>query len=282
MSTNYSLDDLKRYHTEAMRFFAAELALLKDVIPLIKDDRLGKAASLLISSGQTGAALLQLSAQTDTFTGEALMLARSFMEKATNFCYASICDEKEYRRFLLHPVYKHFHNVGSPTMEEDVKMWAENADARKKKQEDLKKLPIVQEALALFSETNSRMNWSRKNLGGKIDAIVEWGKLLDVFFTLNKLEYYSDASEALHGSLYGSTFHLGMFESGFYPLDAEVLAKRLHKDSACVLLHQGMLVHECFTLISYTEDIREIWDYSYKNRGNALSLLFHILSKRSP
>jgi Family of unknown function (DUF5677) len=279
MQTNHSLADLKHYHNEAMQFFASELMMLKEVIPRLVDDRLAKTATLLISCGQTGAALLQLSAQTDTFTGESLMLARSFMEKITNFCYVNICDEREYRAFLLHPIYKHYHNTGSPTMEEDIDFSAENAVARQKKQEELRKIPIVQEALALFSETNSRMNWTRKAMGEKIDIIAKWGKLLDVFFTLNKLEYYSDASEALHGSLYGCTFNVGVFERGFDHTKGEEIEKKLYKDNACVLLHLGMLVHESFTLISYTEDIKEFWDASYRNRGAAVNLLYHILGK---
>lgn len=280
MPANYSLDDLKRYHNEAMNFFASQLMLLKEVIPRIGDDRLGKAATLLVSCGQTGAALHQLSAQTDTFTGESIMLARAFIEKVTNFCYVSICDEKEYQAFLLHPVYKYYHKVGAPTMEDDIDFVLENVEARRKRQEELKALPVVREALSIFSEVKRHLNWTKKSLGERIDVIEEWGKLMDVFFTLSKLEYYSDASEALHGSLYGCTFDAGIFNPDFDHRKEGEVEKKLYKDNACVLLHLGMLVHESFTLISYTDDIRELWEYSYKNRGNALSLLFHILGKK--
>jgi len=162
MPTTHSLDNLKRYHNEATQFFASELMLLKKAIPKITDDRLAKAAVLLISCGQTGAALLHLSNQTETFTTESVMLARSFMEKMTNFCYTGICDEKEYRAFILHPVYKHYHLVGNPKMEDDLDTLADNAAARRKKQEELKKIPVVQEALAIFSETKPwilRFEW---------------------------------------------------------------------------------------------------------------------------
>jgi hypothetical protein len=141
-------------------------------------------------------------------------------------------------------------------------------------------LSIVQEALSIFSETKGHWNWTRKTLGQRIDVIVEWGKLLDVFFTLSKLEYYSDASEALHGSLYGCTFNIGIFDPDFAHRKEGELEKRLYKDNACVLLHLGMLIHESFTLISYSNDIREFWEHSYMNRGNALNLLYHILGKK--
>jgi Family of unknown function (DUF5677) len=273
----HSLEDLKRYHDEAMHFFAAQLTILKGVIPQIAEDRLAKAATLLISCGQTGAALLQLAAQTDTFTGESVMLARAFIEKITNFCYVGVCDDQEFRAFLLHPIYKHFHNLGAPTMEEDIDVFVENKEVRRKKQEELRKLPIVQEALSIFSETKGRLSWTKKTLEQRIDSIMKWGKLLDVFFTLSKLEYYSDASEALHGSLYGCTFNVGVFDPDFDRRKEGELEKKLYKDNACVLLHLGMLVHESFTLISYSNDIAEFWDFSYRNRGSAINLLYHIL-----
>jgi hypothetical protein len=277
MTTTHSLHNLKCYHNEAVQFFGSELILLKEVVPKIVDDRLAKAAVLLITSGQTGAALIQLANQIDRFTSESVILARAFMEKVTNFCYVGICDEKEYRAFILHPIYKHFHNIGSLKIEDDLNFIFENVKARKEKQEKLMKVLIVQEALAMFSATNSHLNWTKKTLNQRIAAIAKWGKLLDVFFTINKIQYYSDASEVLHGSLYGCTYDIGLFEPDFDPANKEGLYKKLYKDSTCILLHLGMLIHESFTLISYSNDIKEQWNYSYQNRNNALNLLFHVL-----
>lgn len=140
MVSTHSIDNLKHYHYEASQFFAAELMLLKGAVPKIADERLAKASVLLISCGQTGAALLQLACQTDTYTTQAAMLARAFMETITNFCYVGVCDEKEYRAFILHPIYKHYHNVGLPKIEDDLDFIPENALQRTKKQEELKKM----------------------------------------------------------------------------------------------------------------------------------------------
>ena len=286
MSTTHSIEDLKHYHNEATKFFGSELILLKEAIPKIVDDRLAKAAVLLISCGQTGASVIQLANQTGRFTSESVMLARAFMEKITNFCYLGICNAKEYRAFILHPIYKHYHSIGSPKMEDylnlipenfDLNLIAEHVAARKEKQKKLKEVPIVQEALTLFSETKSHLNWTKKTLSKRISEIEEWGKLMAVFFTINKLQYYSDASESLHGSLYGCTYNTGVFDPDFDRTKKEELDKKLCKESICILLHLGMLIHESFTLISYSNDINEIWKYSYQNRNNALNLLFHVL-----
>jgi hypothetical protein len=263
MQTTHSIEDLKHYHNEATQFFAAQLMLLKEGIPKIADKRIAQAGTLLMSSGQTGAALLQLSSQTDVFTKEVVMLARAFIEAMTNFCYVSICDEKEYRAFILHPIYKRYHRIGSREIVGSIVDLEKKIAARKQEQEAFKKNPIVKAALELFSETNANLNWTKKNLRQRIAAIKEWGKVLDFFFSISKYEYYADASEALHGSLYGCTFHFGAYETDFDYNDAERIAKKGYKDTTCILLQMGMLIHESFTVISYTDDIKEIWDYSF-------------------
>ncbi len=287
MPTTHSLNDLKLYHKEAIQFFGSELMLLKEVVPKITDERIAKASLLLASCGQTGAAVIQLASQPNIFTKESAMLARAFMETITNFCYVGVCDEQEYKAFKLHPIYKNYHNISSPKIEDDldatirtISALNKKQDELKKKQDELKKLPIVQEALSMFSETKTNLNWTKKKLYERIDVIEKWGKLLDVFFTINKIQYYSDASEALHGSLYGCTYHLGMFDPYFDRTIEDELQKKIYKDNTCMLLHLGMLIHESFTLISYSDNIEEIWDYSYQNRGNALNLLYHVTEKK--
>ena len=279
MASNHSLDELKRCHNEATQFLSSELMLLKAVVPKIKGERLAKAGVLLLSCGQTGAALLQLANQIEAFSRESAMLARAFMETITNFCYVGICDEQEYRAFILHPIYKHYHNVGYPKMEDDFDFEHHTILARKLKQEKLKKVPIVQEALAMFSDTKPNLSWTKKKLHERIEVIQTWGKLMDVFFTINKIQYYSDASEALHGSLYGCTYNLGTFDADFNYAKEYELEKKLYKDSTCVLLHLGILVHQSFTLISYSDDINEIWKYSYENQRHAMNLLFHVMER---
>lgn len=281
MSTNYSLDNLKHYHSEAIQFFASELMILKEVMPNITDERLKKTGSLLFSCGQTGYAILQLASQTDTLTGQSAMLARAFMETITNFCFASICDEKEYRAFILHPAYKYYHSITAPQIGDDWNLIAETYAARKLKQEELKKLPVVQEALAIFSEDKPNLNWTKKTLSQRIDTITKHGKLMDFLFVINKIQYYSDASEALHGSLYGCTYQTGVFNPEFNHTEEEAIDKKLFKDSTAMLLHLGMLIHESLTLIHYSNEIKEIWEHSYNNRGKALNLLFHVMEVKS-
>jgi hypothetical protein len=279
MPTKHSLDHLKHLHREAIQFFAAQLSIIKAVLPKITDDRLAKTSTLLMSSSNTGAALLILAEQTDSFTSETVMLARSFMEKLTNFCYASICDEQEYRAFILHPIYKQYHNARTPILGDDPTLWKENYEVINQKQEGLKKIAIVKEALSIFSETNGNKPWTKKTMIQRIDAIEKWGKLFDSFFVISKYEYYADASEALHGSLYGCTLNIGSFEPGFNPLDKEALEKRNLKNTTSMLLHLGLLLNECFKLVSYTTDIEDIFDHSYRNFVNALNLLFHVMEK---
>lgn len=282
--SGHSIEDLKHYHQEAIKFFSSELMMLQEVISKITDERQLKATVLLMSCTQTGAALLQLANQTDSFTTESIMLSRAFMEKITNFCYVSICEEKEYRAFILHPIYKHYHYVGSIKREDSIDFahLEDEAKARKEKQEELKKNPVMHEALQIFSEKNAKLNWSKKTLDQRIQVLEKWGKFFDVFFKLSKIQYYADASEALHGSLYGCSYGTGVFDPDFDSNIEDELDKKLYKDSACNLLHLGVLIHQTFTLINYSADINEIFNHSYNNQRIALNLHFHILEKKIP
>jgi hypothetical protein len=175
--SGHSVEDLRRYHNEATDFFGAELMMLKYVIPKIIDERQSKIAVLLISCTQTGAALLQLANQTESYTSESVMLSRAFMEKITNFCYVSICDEKEYNAFMLHPIYKQYHYIGSVKRDDDTNYdrLEEAAKKRKEKQEKFRENIIVQEALDIFSDKNPKLNWSKKTLHQRIEALGKWG-----------------------------------------------------------------------------------------------------------
>ncbi len=277
MATTHSLEDLKNYHGEAIKFFGSELMLLKDVIPLVNGDRMKESATLLISCGQTGAALFQLATQVDTFIAPATMLARSFLETIVNFCYANVCDDTEYRRFLLHPIYKLYFTTDRPQLGNSVETLEKNAAVIYEKRAKLKTNTVVQEALSLFSESKPNLKWTNKSLDDRIEAIKQYADCyIDIFLTLSKFQYYSDASEILHGSLYGSTYHVGAFDPYFERDNMEELDKKLYADCTLMLLHLGMLIHGTLTFISKRCDIEGLYRYSYDNWKLALSLMSHI------
>lgn len=279
MTITHSLVDLKRYHQEACNFFAAELVMLKEVLEMITDKKHKDIDIILMSAGQTGAALLQLSSQVDVFTDESTMLARSFIEKLTNFCYLSVCEEKEYKRFRLHALYKHYHLIGSMNWEDNIEDYGKYMAEKEKEQERLRQIPEIQEALKLFSETNQNLNWTKKTLSERIKVLEKWGKMLDVFFFINKDYLYSKASEALHGSLFGCGYLLGFEHYKHAKEDPDHIMKKLYRESISLLLHLGFLIHETFTVLHYSNTIQELWGYSYKNRNQAFHLLYHVLEK---
>ncbi|MEO6301906.1 MAG: DUF5677 domain-containing protein [Bacteroidia bacterium] len=114
---------------------------------------------------------------------ESVMLARAFMEKIINFCYVCLCDEKEYRAFVLHPIYKHYHNVASIQREDEINFNDLEGDARKRKekQERLKEIPVVNEALEIFSESKQTLNWTNKKLYERIEIIEKSKNYLTYF-----------------------------------------------------------------------------------------------------
>ncbi|SDH36806.1 hypothetical protein SAMN04487996_13439 [Dyadobacter soli] len=67
--------------------------------------------------------IASISCPTDYFTSESVILARSFIEKVTNFCYASLFDSEEYRAFVLHPLFKRYDIMSMPTMQDSLDSW---------------------------------------------------------------------------------------------------------------------------------------------------------------
>lgn len=274
-----SLDYIKDLHHEAYSYYEAELGMLKEAISRITDERTRNAAVLLFSCGQIGTAIMQLSTQIGYFTSALPPLYRSFMETITNFCYVTICDEDDYRAFVLHPIYKYYHNAGLPKVEDgfDFDHLPEYIKILKERQKKLKEQSIVQEALSVFSETKKNMNWTKKSLNQRIEVLRLWGKMFDNFFSLLKIETYSDSSEAIHGSLYGCTYNVGTFDPSFDNSNSDELDKKLYKDNAYNLIHMGLLINEALKVISFTSDIKDITSLSYGNLGQALNLQYVII-----
>lgn len=279
MIITHSLENLKHYHQEACNFFAAELMMLKDVLDLITDEKHKEITIILMSAGQTGAALLQLASQVDVFTDESTMLARSFIEKLTNFCYLSVCEEGEYKRYRLHATYKHYHLIGSMNWEDNIENYDKYRADKEEEQKRLRQIPEIQEALKLFSETNQNLNWTKKPISERIKVLEKWGKMLDVFFFINKDYLYAKASESLHGTLFGCGYLLGFEQYKYGSTDPDYVHKKLYRGSTSLLLHLGFLIHETFTVFHYTNAIQELWDRSYVNRNQAFNLLYHVLEK---
>ena len=192
---------------ELRNCFALQLSALKPVIESKLEGRLGEIKILAASACSTGSAICELAKKPEYYFPEMTMLARSFIEKEINFCYLLLCDDDEFNNFLLHPYYRMFHNFDQQKVAGEKKIGLKYMG-----KDALRSNPKINEALKRLFESNPRHNWSKKTADQKASLLRDRSKLRVEFFLMNTMILYSNASEALHGSLYGCTFHLGIFQ----------------------------------------------------------------------
>lgn len=187
--------------------FEAQIFVLGKLGKLNFDEKVNQIRSLLLSVSSTWWVISYCWKQPLYFPSEWTMLARSFVEKIVNFIYLIYCDGSEFEKFLIHPYYRQFHNLKMKIKARDLSIWIKYYWI-----EEYKKIPIVARALEVFKEDNPRLDWTKNNISKKIELInnEKIGNAANLL--LNKLTIYSNASEALHWSLYWITNHLWIFD----------------------------------------------------------------------
>jgi len=244
--------------------FNDELLVLKKYVATELKGRAEEARILPATACSTGLVLYELSKKPDYFYSECIMLARSFIEKITNYCYVQVCSEEEYQKFLLHPYYRLFHNT-------DLEKYAgkEKVSLKYSGRENLRKNTQVSKALDLFSEDNPRLSWSSLNVHQKIGVLDEKSEIKTSFFLLNTLSLYSDASEALHGSLFGCALPTKAFRL----VDSDV--KKDNLKNICLIYAQlGSIANELIKQNCTSEDLLNI---SNENQEKAVVLMKEML-----
>lgn len=260
--------DLNLLIAELGKHLLAELSILKGLCTLDLNERAQNTKIVIASACSTGTAIHELSRKPEYFYSETIMLSRSFVEKMTNFCYLQICDESEYERFLLHPLYRAFHNA-----ERSKVAGAHSIGLNFSGRAEMSKDPNIQRALVTFSDSNSKLNWSNSGIDKKVALIAERSKLSVEFFLMNTLTLYSDASEALHGSLYGCALPTRAYIPGESHKDVSIVEKNLLKNIALLYVQMGSLIHETLRMFPDVEGVKELIDGSKKNHEYAIQVM---------
>ncbi|MBU1046895.1 hypothetical protein KKH36_03925 [Patescibacteria group bacterium] len=230
----------------------SQLGILKSLNEEGLEGRLKEVYIVAASLCSTGSAICELGKNPNYFFAEMIMLGRSFIEKTTNFCYLLVCDKEEYKNFLLHPYYRMYHNFERQKNAGEVTIGLKYTGKN-----EFRGDPKITEALSQFSENNPRKNWSKKNIDEKVALIQEKSEIRVEFFLLNTLSIYSNASEALHGSLYGCTFHIGVFEPGTNHKDLKSVEEKVLKETALLFAQLSSMVAETLKLVSTLHEMNE-------------------------
>ena len=159
----------------------------------------------LISTGQSIIMLAQSGKITECF-----MLARSVVERIITILYLLICEDEEFKRFNVYTKQK-----AVKMMNREVEVNELKAVLKASNYDEIINKPEIKEALGMFTSKRGKKitRWNKRSINQMLDVIAENG--LDVeYLLLAVLAIYDEASDALHGTLYGSIFHTGVFTTG--------------------------------------------------------------------
>lgn len=251
-------------------FLLAQSSILKGVVNQKLDKRAEEVKVVLASACNTATAIAELGKKEEYFYNEAVMLSRSFIEKTINFCYLMVCDDKDFEKFVLHALYKSYKNLDRSRWTEKQKL-----SIKFKGKTDIENNPKLKKALKFFPK--DKMNWTKLDINKRVNYI---GKKTDInigIFLLNTLSIYSDASEALHGSLYGCSFHTFAFDPTIDHTNNEEVDKNLQKNITLLYWQLGAMIHEVIKFLNKKNKLQEFLEGSSKNNENTLEIMKKIV-----
>lgn len=266
-----------------MGFFNSQLASLEKLyqyqftnLKHLDGTRIGNIYPLLFSIWHTGKSIDLLVGH--QHVNESYILGRSFLERLITYTYLISCDEEEYERYLAYTKHKQYRVLNRSFV-------AGNSEAllRWPGSIDLAKNPDLKRAVDMFTSEKGKpkTRWTSQTLSQMLQSIASKCAIETGYLMLAVLWIYDDSSEALHGTLYGSIFHIGIFE-GNIPSSKEELNQQWNERSSALLLSLGTCVHTLIQSFNLIEAIPAILTDSDDNL-KAISLLmkqFHTDTKQ--
>lgn len=145
------------------------------------------------------------------------IISRALLERVINFCYLLYSPEEEYESFVAYTK-----NKAARGLSRKIEIGGQKKVSLEFAGGEFELPQDYRDAVEKFTSENGREipRWTKLNIEKRAIFLDEKsGRNL----LLHVLMIYGDASEALHGTLYGALFHLGIFSPGSIPKDQESL-----------------------------------------------------------
>lgn len=258
----------KSFTEEMKKFEMVQISLLKTVFN--DDSILGRTKELKAFLGaivSTGVAISRL-AQEDLLN-ECTMLGRAFFERTINLCCLLLCDEEKFKEYEEHFIQKAYRKLDRTFRAGHAKM-----SIKFNSGSDIGSNPKIKAALEKYTNKGREIrDFLRLKIPEKLDLIQKHSGTDIGFFLHYQSVYYEDGSEAMHGSFYGTIFHLGAAQPGFERQDIDAANIHLQKMLSLFLLDIGTMAHHLLFIISKFENIKETFDGSKHNFDMAGKML---------
>jgi hypothetical protein len=254
-------------YKECQKYYVKQVLLIKDSYEYqfnewgsISSERIQSLYHLLMSIYITGNAINLLAV--NNFLSESYMLARALLEKLINYMYVLVCDEDEYQKYLNYTKQKGYRILNRSFMVGDQK-----AELRWSGSINLDDDPELREAVNQFTGGKGKVitRWTSISLQDRLAIIRDKAKIKIEGLMLSTLGIYDDASEALHGTLYGAAFHFGFFEGR--PLrKVEDLAETYRDRLLFLFFALGTSIGSLFEVVSNVYPIEKSKDIAKQSK----------------
>lgn len=201
---------------------------------------------------------------------QSYIIARAFLERLINYCFLQISSQEEYGNFIDYSDNKAGRRLSRSMMiDGKIKAKVEYAEGKYELPEHVKK------AIVKFTSENGRekTRWTKLGLPERAAVIEKESEKNGLFMHL--LIIYADASEALHGTLYGSLFHFGIYDPGSVPTDQASLDKHRYSTLSMLYLVFGSAIDTLFSFLN------EIGERSVENSSCSSDLEFKIAAVKT-
>jgi hypothetical protein len=192
-----------------LAFLLGKQALIMEKIPIsLEENRLDLARPLLLGISSNALAIIKLAK--DNFGNEVYPIARSLLERIITFYYLQSCSEPELGNYIDYSKQKTYRQFHREIIINDKKF-----SVYATKNIDLSEFPDLKAAVDKYTSPQKKKpitRWSNLSLEQKLSIIDSAGEINIALLMIALLAIYDDASEALHGTMYGCTFHLGAFK----------------------------------------------------------------------
>lgn len=226
-------------------FLDAQILALVSIEPVLKQSEVSRVARLhpLVMCMLEDAISVRILGS-DSRTNQTYVIARALVERCTNYCYLLLCNEQEFNDYIDYSL-----NKAGRRLDRSIEVDGTVKARIGLKDGSVELPPQVQQAIEKFTSERGRekTRWTNVSLPERAAAVEAHVKGSGLFMAL--LTIYADASEALHGTLYGALFHLGVYDFGAVPHDQESLDQHRYTTLSCLYLMSGGLLDTLFRVL---------------------------------
>lgn len=181
-------------------------------------------------------------------TNQAYIISRALIERVTNFCFLQLCTDTTFSDYLDYSL-----NKAGRSLDQSIEANGQVKARLTLNGGDFELPPKIRAAIAKFTSERGRekTRWTNVSLPERA-AVIE-ATLGNTGLFMSLLAIYANASEALHGTIYGAIFHLSTYEIK-PPHDQVSLDCHFHQTLSTLYLMAGASIDTLFNLLASLHD----------------------------